>query len=535
MARFTNKQTRKPSGFTATKKDEKPTLTYQGGIGHSKEEKTELYSRLVTERFSDTFYESAQFREGRIVQLAMGLAKSDPVWFSKMVGWLRNDANLRSVSVLCAAIYANAHKGVSELPEGALNVRAVCDSACARADDPVELLAVYLNLFGRSLPQGLRNGLGDACRRLWNEYSVLKYNRSAQVDMRDVLSLAHIKADPKKLNQDALFSYVIDSNYDNELKLERLPLISKYKTLAKIPRDQRKKFLAENPDQAEGLTWEFMSSWLGGLDADGWASAIDQMGYMALLRNLRNFEKHGVAKPVLQKVRDRISDPEEVARSRQLPYRFYSAKVATGSDYFASALNDAFETSIDNLSPLPGRTLVMVDGSGSMMGGGKRIGQSFVSPNEQASVLAAIAISAWDCDVEIYDTNTKPITFKNKKSALSNAAEIAKNSHGGGTDTWGCVDSVLASKPKGYYSRILAFTDGQEGYRDHAWYSWSNSKRDAVDAFKGNVFVWDLSGYSTTNLDLGIPGRYVFAGFDDNSFSMIERLENGTNIDWPWV
>lgn len=532
MARFTQTATKKPKGFTGVK-DVKPTLTYQGGIGFSKDEKTELYSRLLTERFGNTFYESADFRQGRIAQLAMGLAKSDPVWFSNMVGWLRNDANLRSVSVMCAAVYADAMRGVSEVPEGALPVRKVTSDACSRADDPVELLAAFLHLFGRSLPQGLRNGLGDAANRLWTEYSVLKYNRSASVTMRDVLNLCHVKPDINKPYQNALFAYILDSNYGNDLNLTGLDLIGRRKALADVEPNERKRFAQENPDQIRGLTWEFLASWFeGGMDALAWETAIDQMGYMALLRNLRNFEKNGVSREKLTKVRDILADPVAVAKSRQLPYRFYTAKKFTDSDFFASALSDGFEASIKNLDPLHGRTLVMIDGSGSMMGGGYGY-DSKISPNEQAGVLGAIAHSAWDCETYIYDTSVKPITFKNRHSALSNAAAISRNSHGGGTDTWGCVEKVLASKPKGHYSRVLCFTDGQERYTGNPW--GGHRSRTNLDAFAGNVYVWDLAGYNTTNMDLGETGRYMFAGFDDHSFAMIQNLESANGVDWPWM
>ena len=53
-----------------------------------------------------------------------------------------------------------------------------------------------------------------------------------------------------------------------------------------------------------------------------WEAIRPHMGYMAMLRNLRNFINAGVAMgPVLE----RLSDPEQVRRSKQLPFRFYTA------------------------------------------------------------------------------------------------------------------------------------------------------------------------------------------------------------------
>ena len=62
------------------------------------------------------------------------------------------------------------------------------------------------------------------------------------------------------------------------------------------------------------------------------------MGYMALLRNLRNFDQAGVSDEVAATVAAQLADPDEVARSRQLPMRFLSAYRAAPSLRWAYAL-----------------------------------------------------------------------------------------------------------------------------------------------------------------------------------------------------
>jgi hypothetical protein len=49
------------------------------------------------------------------------------------------------------------------------------------------------------------------------------------------------------------------------------------------------------------------------------------MGYMALLRNLRNVDEAGVGDDVAAEVCARPADPGELARSRQFPSRFLAA------------------------------------------------------------------------------------------------------------------------------------------------------------------------------------------------------------------
>src|SRR3954451_21080564 len=99
-----------------------------------------------------------------------------------------------------------------------------------------------------------------------------------------------------------------------------------------------------------------------------WQSVIGSMGYMALLRNLRNFDEAGVPDDVAASVPARLADPEEVARSRQLPLRFLSAYRAVPSLRWAWARDQALGLSLAGVPSPPGRTLVLVDRSGSMFG-----------------------------------------------------------------------------------------------------------------------------------------------------------------------
>ena len=65
------------------------------------------------------------------------------------------------------------------------------------------------------------------------------------------------------------------------------------------------------------MTWEALSSLIeGGMDAKAWEAVIPVMGYMALLRNLRNFLDAGVYSDVLDKVAA-VLRPDEVAARKQ--------------------------------------------------------------------------------------------------------------------------------------------------------------------------------------------------------------------------
>lgn len=121
------------------------------------------------------------------------------------------------------------------------------------------------------------------------------------------------------------------------------------------------------------------------------------MGPMALVRNLRNFDRAGVRDEVAATVAARIRDKGEVARSKQFPFRYWAAYKNAPSLRWAEALEKALALSLANVPALPGRTLILVDRSPSMFPG-----YGYSTPNrsdiplaEQAAVFgAALALRA---------------------------------------------------------------------------------------------------------------------------------------------
>src|SRR5690606_37108135 len=118
-----------------------------------------------------------------------------------------------------------------------------------------------------------------------------------------------------------------------------------------------------------GMTWEDVLSLVGSRvdKARLWEALIPSMGYMALLRNLRNFDQAGVSDEIAGQVAARLADPQEVVRSRQFPFRFLAAHRNVPSLRWGYALEKALQHSLAAVPELPGRTLILVDRSGSML------------------------------------------------------------------------------------------------------------------------------------------------------------------------
>lgn len=486
--------------------------THEGGQGFDKDAKTALYTLAVTNMVSDaTFYESGGDRDQRFRGLVAEVTRQDPTWVARFVPWLRNDANMRSAAVVVACEYVKA---------GGEHGRYVISDACVRPDEPAEVLGYWLATYGRKVPKPVKRGLADACTRLYGQNAAIKYDGGSRgIRMGDVIELVH--PEPKDALQSALFRHLIDRRHNRDLDLGALGeanldrLVNAY-TLDQVPTEERRARLGSEQLADAGYTWERLSGWLpGGMDAEAWEAIIPSMGLMALIRNLRNFEEAKVSPAARTAIALRISDPAEVARSRQFPYRFWSAYKNSGTMFFGPALETALELSVKNVPKFPGRTLVMVDTSGSMTS--PVSSRSQIQLLELGALFAASVAAGNDVTLCPYasDTYIAPVKQSVMRTINDIVSQVGKVGHG--TQTWASVQKQYRG-----HDRIIVFTDMQ----DHP----------ARVAGLPNVpvYVWDLRGYAAANVDTDVRGRYLFAGFTDSAFRMVDLLERGNDVGWPW-
>jgi len=509
------------SGGTST-----PTTTFEGGAAVTRSPERDLYLLCASFMFGEpTFYETVDDRVSRFRGLVSQVVAERPEFIPAFVPYLRDTLNMRTVSVVLAAEYALAVRALREAdrPVGtATSVRRVVASALSRADEPAEFVAYWAQRTGRkTLPGGVQRGVADAVTRLYTEYSALKYDgASREWRMGDVLDLTH--PTPSGTMQGALFPYLLDRRHgraDTHADLSLLPMVAKNRELHAMPTAEARAALLSTPglmDEA-GITWEQLSGF-GPMDKDAWEAAIPTMGYMALLRNLRNFDEKGVSDAVADKVAARLADPEQVAKSRQFPYRFLSAHRAAPSLRWGWPLERALDAACAGIPSLPGRTLVIIDTSGSMQAGVS--GRSKVSCVDAAAVLA-IALAKRGADVDV--VGFADTAFEHKltpgKSVLSEIERFSKRvgSVGYGTNIPGALDTYSG------HDRVFLFSDMQtmDGHYD----------RGAVHRLPAHVpyYGFNLAGYGSTVIDATRPNRYEFGGFSDSVFRLIPALESGAD------
>ncbi|MGZ3142565.1 TROVE domain-containing protein [Lentzea chajnantorensis] len=303
--------------------------THEGGAGYERTALGELFLLAVSNMGGEqTFYESGGTRDERYAQLVRTAALQDPEWTARMLAWLRGEANMRTAALVGAAEFVKARLEAGA--DAGVTNRAVVASVLQRADEPGELLAYWTAVHGRAVPKPVKRGIADVVRRLYDERSVLKWDSEARgFRVADVLNLVH--PSPSAAWQGDLFQYVLDRRRDPDVTVpESLRTVAARRELMAWPVEQRRALFGR-PDAADvlrraGMTWESVAGWLQGpMTARVWEALAPSMGFMAAIRNLRNFDEAGVSDEVAAQVAARLADPGQVARSRQFPFRFLSA------------------------------------------------------------------------------------------------------------------------------------------------------------------------------------------------------------------
>ncbi|GAA1906812.1 TROVE domain-containing protein [Streptomyces durmitorensis] len=525
MARF-NTKSAKALVTSVVKSTGRTAPTQQGGRGHLRDPRSELFLLAVANFVSQqTFYENGGDRDDRFSALVRRLAVEDPEWTAGLLGWLRGDGNMRTASIVGAAEYVKARLDAGAT-EGPAN-REVVASVLRRPDEPGELLGYWTATYGRNVPKPVKRGIADAVRRLYGEKALLKYDTASKgYRFGDILNLVHAAPDPDRPWQGDLFRYALDRRHhpDTAMPPASARILAAHRELMAVPVAERRAVVtgaggAERLASA-GMTWEALAGWLQGpMDKAAWEAVIPSMGAMALVRNLRNFDEAGVSDEVAGVVAAKLSDPVQVARSRQFPFRYLAAYQHAPSLRWAYPLEQALGHSLGNVPALPGRSLILVDRSGSMWS--PLSDRSQLNRADAAAVFGtALALRAADADLVEFGTSSAKVRYRKGESVLKVLERFGSL---GGTNTTEAVRRFHKN-----HDRVLIVTDEQATYHHYG---------DPTEQVPAHVpvYTWNLAGYRVGHGASGTGNRHVFGGLSDAAFRMVALLEAGASSDWPWA
>ncbi|MGD9967377.1 MAG: TROVE domain-containing protein [Hyphomonadaceae bacterium] len=305
--------------------------------------------------WEDQFYEDGVAIAERVGAL---VPKVEAETVAAMAIEAREDMKLRHAPLLVVREMARheSHRGL---------VADTLERVIQRPDELTEFLAIYwADALGpmqqrktRAVSAQAKKGLARAFAK-FDAYQLAKYDRDGAVRLRDVLFITHAK--PKDAAQEQVWKQLIDGTLNA-------------------------------PD-----TWEVALS--AGKDKKATFERLlreNRLGYLALLRNLRNMESAKVD-PAL--VEDAILTRR--GAERVLPFRYVAA--ARAAPGYEAALEKALLADLARRPKLAGKTLIVVDVSGSMYGS-YMSKQSETNRATAAASLAAILRELCE-EVRIYAT-----------------------------------------------------------------------------------------------------------------------------------
>jgi TROVE domain-containing protein len=505
-------------------------LTGNGAPGFAYEDKSALFLMATTSFFGqDKFYAKAPAEDERFVQLVRKVTRVDPVWMLNFITWLRENGNMRTsavvASVEAALIAKNPGMDKGRAPQAEGMARKLAKAGIKRADEIGEALAYYKSKHpAGQIPKPIKRGLADAFTALVNQYTAMKYGNSDRKEYTPDRLIQLLHPAPSAPWQSDLFAYLVKRAYEPnaEIPASLLTLHTRRELMA-LPVSERRALLSHGQVaqmlKAAGMTWEALAGWLQGpMDKAAWEAIIPSMGYFALLRNLRNFDEVGVSHQVAAGVANTLSNPEKVAKSKLFPFRFLAALKAAPSLRWSAALAMALEASLGNIPALPGRSLVMVDTSGSM-------NVAFSEHSEMkrwdAAALFGIALAIRNpgkVDVVSYSNHGRVFEVTKGADVLGELNRWGQQGYNlnGGTNTFQVTSAAYRN-----HDRVIILTDEQVSY-GHL-----NVPADR------HVFTFNLAGYQYGQMATN-RFRHSFGGLTDACFSLISQIEAGVSGLWPW-
>ncbi len=326
----------------------------------------------------------------------------------------------------------------------------VLNTVIQRPDEMGEFLSLYWKEKKTPLANQVKKGLAKAFGK-FNEYQLAKWDKnSAAVRVRDVLFLTHPK--PADEAQAALFKRVAD---------QKLATPDTWETE-----------LSSGADKAETFTR---------------LMAERKLGALAFLRNLRNMVQAGIPAETIR------GYAKNLDVTKVLPFRYLAT--ARIVPQFEDMLEQMMFKSLESHAKIPGKTVLMVDCSGSMFGT-KVSGKSDLDRFDAAASLAMLLREVCE-SVEIYGFATSAVRVPPRRGFA--LVEAIKASTSGGTAIGNSYKQVSKDA-----DRYIIFTDEQSYDRPTAPYGNSKGYLINVAAYQNGVNHkdWlDISGFSEAVID----------------------------------
>lgn len=421
--------------------------THEGATAkHINAEQQLRRSLMACMLWEKSFYEDGISIAERIASL---VPKVSPEKVSDMAIEARYQMKLRHAPLWVV-------RTMARLPKYKPYVANTLEKVIKRADELAEFVALYW-LDGKDpLSAQVKKGLARAFPK-FDAYQLAKYNRDGEVKLRDVLFLCHAK--PKNKEQEKIWKQLINGTLDP-------------------------------PD-----TWEVALS--GGKDKrETWERLIKEnnLGALALLRNLRNMADVGVSEELIFDALDSMDT------SWILPFRFITA--ARYAPQWENHIEKAMLKSLEGRKKLSGKTVLLIDVSGSMDSGISN--KSELMRYDAANGLAILARELCE-EIAVYTFSVEIVRVPDRHGFALRDAIVGSQPHR--ATYFGNAVRYLEANEK--YDRIIVLTDEQS--------------HDTVPDPQGKGYVINVAAYKN---GVGYGAWNHIDGWSEAVLDYIAAIEN---------
>lgn len=361
----------------------------------------------------------------------------------------------------------------------------------SRTDDAITQFAYQKEVFGKPIPNSLKKSWKKFLE-LKSEYDLAKYKlNNKKYKLVDLVNICHA------------FSPSID------------------------------KLMKGNLNNNEN-TWEsFISK--NGSKTETWSAAVDLMGHMALLRNIRNFIEHDVNESLYI---DKLLNG--VKQGQQLPFRYYSAYNAVSnsnkkaSGKILDTIEQCLEISLENLPVFNGNVISLCDNSGSAQNT-TTSDMGTVKISDIANLTGVITGKKSENGyVGVFGDNLKIMPIRKTSSTFDQVKQMNKLAENIGQGTehgiWLFFEKALEEKQ--HWDHIFIYSDQQAGtgglygnpskYRDYMWKKQRNidvaalikEYRQKVNK-NVNVYLVQVAGYQDAIAPSYFNKTYLLGGWGE--------------------
>ena len=270
-----------------------------------------------------------------------------------------------------------------------------------------------------------------------------------------------------------------------------------------------------------------------------WSALLDELGLMALIRNLNKLSSTGVALSRQADIVRMLCDPKRVADSKIHPFAVLVAiktySNGTGdlgsscwpvNQFILSALTKTFNLSFGNVVRTGKRIMLALDVSGSMSGA-ICAGSTSVNCREGSVAMAMATLhveGAENTQIYAFTTTFRNMNGRIKPGMTINEAMAATNDAFGGTD---CAIPMVEAKKTGMKIDVFIVYTDSETYAPTIHPQVALEQYRAHTGIDAKLIVVGMASNCLSIADHKDPNTLNLAGFDTSTPNLISMFING--------